>query len=710
MITVHLIGNAHLDPVWLWRWPAGIGEALATCRSAVDRIEETPEFVFTRSDQWLYEQIELLDPELFARIEHYVRLGRWQIVGGWYIQPDCNLPTAESFRKHMELGKVYFQDKFGVDITVGYNVDSFGHNAMLPSFLAEAGYDSYVMMRPMEHEKTLPSALFRWQAPDGAEVLVWRIPRAYTCWETDLTEHIQASLAVADPEVGHVMCFYGVGDHGGGPTKQQIAWLLEHQDSFEDARLEFSHPRAFFAAVRPFSQALPVVQDELQFHAIGCYSVVHDLKTQMRRAEHGLIRTQIAREMFPADAPAHAGDQLCAAWKKVLFNQFHDIYAGTSLAQSYDDARDQLGAACDTADTILYHTLFRSMRELPADEQQRIVVFNPSDAPYSGYVEHEPWLGWGAFGGWLADNDGDLVPHQMIQHDSVTRSEKRRIVWRAEIPAQSWQAYYLCSGEPPEEIMTDLEASSGSIANGHWRLTAGEGESLLRIAHTSDGTSLLDEDGLRVVVQEDSSDTWSHRIDGYHEPVTGCFQVTDAFIEEEGPIRTVLRVRARFDASNLVLWASLYRDDPRIELRLWLDWRQRLQISKFCLPLSSGVLERSDGIPDSTLSRPQNGQEFPLHDVTSIGTEDGRTLSIAAPDCFGIDGTGDAVRLTLLRSPAYAWHDPAELDPDASYRYTDQGEHLFRFSMLEGSVELASDLAVAIHQPPICLDWTKGMQ
>ena len=709
MITVHLIGNAHLDPVWLWRWPAGIGEALATCRSAADRIEETPEFIFTRSDQWLYEQIEVLDPALFERIEHYVRLGQWQIVGGWYIQPDCNLPLADSFRKHMELGKAYFQDKFGVEITVGYNVDSFGHNAMLPSFLAESGYDSYVMMRPMEHEKALPAALFRWQAPDGAEVLVWRIPRAYTCWETDLTESIQASLAVADPDIGHVMCFYGVGDHGGGPTKQQIAWLLEHQESFENAKLVFSHPRAFFAAVKPFQQALPVVQDELQFHAVGCYSVVHDLKTQMRRAEHTLIRAKVAQDMFPDDVPTHMDDQLEAAWKKVLFNQFHDIYAGTSLAQSYVDAQDQLGTACDTADTIMYHTLFRSMRELPEDEQQRIVVFNPSDTPYSGYLEHEPWLGWGSFDGWLACNKGDLVPHQMVLHDSVALSEKRKVLWRAEIPAQSWKVYCLCSGEPPISNPTDLQTSSDTISNSHWCLTAGQGESLLGVTRVRDGTSLLSEEGLRIVVQQDSSDTWSHGIDGFRETIAGCFQVTDTQVEEEGPIRALLRVRARFDASNLDLWAALYRDDPRIDLRLLFDWHQSLQISKLCVHLPRTIIARSDGIPGSTLLRPQNGQEFPIHDVTSINTEDGGILSIATPDCFGIDGTDNTVRLTLLRSPAYAWHDPAKLDPDATYRYTDQGEHLFRFCLVEDSIELASDLALGMHRAPVCLDWTKGM-
>jgi len=205
MITVHLIGNAHLDPVWLWRWPAGVGEAIATCRSAVERLDEYPEFIFTRSDMWVHEQIEKLDPGLFARVREYVESGRWQIVGGWYIQPDCNLPTVDSFNKHISMGKAYFKEKFHIDITVGYNVDSFGHNAMIPSLLKKSGYDSYVMMRPMAHEKKLPASLFRWRSPDNEEIMVWRIPRAYTAWQEDLTDHIKASLEAASPGIDHVM-------------------------------------------------------------------------------------------------------------------------------------------------------------------------------------------------------------------------------------------------------------------------------------------------------------------------------------------------------------------------------------------------------------------------------------------------------------------------------------------------------------------------
>ena len=140
-LIIHMIGNAHLDPVWLWQWPAGVDEALATCRTACDLLDEFPQLFITRGEAWVHWQIQKLDPTLFARIKKHVRQDRWQVVNGWWIQPDCNFPGAESFIKQGELGKRYFRENLGVDVKVGYNVDSFGHNAYLPSFLRQAGME-----------------------------------------------------------------------------------------------------------------------------------------------------------------------------------------------------------------------------------------------------------------------------------------------------------------------------------------------------------------------------------------------------------------------------------------------------------------------------------------------------------------------------------------------------------------------------------------
>jgi alpha-mannosidase len=182
MLTVHMIGNAHLDPVWLWHWQRGADEALATCRSTCDLLDDYPDVVFTRGEAWVYDQVRRLDPALFERIRAHIRAGRWAVVNGWWVQADNNLPTAEALQATARLGQEWFREHLGItDPAVGYLVDSFGHGAYLPRLLRQAGQRYFVFMRPSPSEHALPSGLFRWRSPDGHEVLAYRIPWGYLC-------------------------------------------------------------------------------------------------------------------------------------------------------------------------------------------------------------------------------------------------------------------------------------------------------------------------------------------------------------------------------------------------------------------------------------------------------------------------------------------------------------------------------------------------
>ena len=223
---IHLIGNAHLDPAWLWRWTEGFAEIKATFQSALDRLAEFPEFVFTCAAASYYQWVEENAPEMFAAIRRRVAEGRWIIAGGWWVQPDCNIPCGESFVRHGLYSQRYFREKFGVIAQVGYNVDSFGHNGMLPQILQKSGMDSYVFSRPGDDEKELPGHVFWWESPDGSRVLAFKIPFSYGQWvpweETRPGDaearKLQETLKLAADEQIAFMNFYGVGNHGGGPT------------------------------------------------------------------------------------------------------------------------------------------------------------------------------------------------------------------------------------------------------------------------------------------------------------------------------------------------------------------------------------------------------------------------------------------------------------------------------------------------------------
>ncbi|HEX8078214.1 MAG TPA: hypothetical protein VF511_10405, partial [Chthoniobacterales bacterium] len=418
--VLHMIGNAHLDPVWLWQWQEGFQEAKATFRSVLDRMNESCDFLFTSSSAAFYEWVEKNDPHMFREIKARIAEGRWQIVGGWWIQPDCNLPCGESFVRQGLYGQRYFKEKFGVTATVGYNVDSFGHHGMLPQILKKSGMSYYVLTRPETHEKGLPGRLFWWESDDGSRVLTFRIPYEYCTWGKDLERYVRRCLGELKNPFNELMCFYGVGNHGGGPTKENLASIRRMRDDPALPDLVFSTPNQFFRDVLAKGLPFPVVHDDLQHHASGCYAAHSGIKRWNRRAENLLITA----EKFSALAERITGQpystEFAQAWKNVLFNQFHDILAGTSLEAAYEDARDMYGESLSIASRALNYaiqSLAWNIDIAPEEGMKPIVVFNPHAWASRANVELE-------FGGLkesdiLLDDLGRQAPLQVVTSEAV---------------------------------------------------------------------------------------------------------------------------------------------------------------------------------------------------------------------------------------------------------------------------------------------------
>ena len=176
----------------------------------------------------------------------------------------------------------------------------------------------------------LPARIFRWRGYEGGpEVTTFRIPKAYTC-RGITREHIETALTCLPEGVDHTMSFVGFGDHGGGPTEAQIAWIRENQNAFPGAKLVFSSPQQFFDTIEPQACKLPLVTGELQHHSIGCYSVHRPVKVGVRRAEHRLVQAETLVKGDPKPEP-RAAERLKEAWRWVCFSHFHDTYGGTCI-------------------------------------------------------------------------------------------------------------------------------------------------------------------------------------------------------------------------------------------------------------------------------------------------------------------------------------------------------------------------------------------
>ncbi|MEA2597049.1 MAG: alpha-mannosidase [Thermomicrobiales bacterium] len=719
--TLHMIGNAHLDPVWLWQWPEGLQEAKATFRSALDRLNETEDFVFTSSSAAIYEWVEENAPDLFEEIRRRVAEGRWQIAGGWWIQPDCNIPGGESYVRQGLYGQRYFREKFGVRTTIGYNVDSFGHHGMLPQILAKMGMDSYVFMRPQDHEQDLPGWLFWWEADDGSRVLTFRIPYAYTAGGTleDLEEHIRRNADVLTPGAAFLesMCFYGVGNHGGGPTKQNLQRIAELNEEPGLPRLHYSSPRAFFDRAQAANLSLPTVHDELQHHASGCYAVHSGVKRWNRQAENLLLAAEkwsaIAQQVVGHPYPL---EDLTRAWKQLLFNQFHDILAGTSLESAYDDARDTYGEAMAIGKRRLHHALqaLSWQIDIPAEEgMMPIVVFNPHAWSSKAGVELE--FGRLHDNDVLLDDQGEVVPLQRVQSLATVAGGRNRLCFVADLPAMGHRVFRVAprlgqAAQPAQPLVV----GETSLENAWLRLeidpVSGYVASLYDKRHAVEvvrsGATMA-----RPVVIADPSDTWSHGVLRFDD-VAGAFTATKVKLVECGPIRAVLRVESSYGASTLVQDFILYAELSSIEIRVTVDWRERFKLLKLLFPLNLEQTEATYEIPYGVIQRPENGEEEPYQgwlDLTGRTPDTGLAygLSILNDGKYSAHVTDREIGLTVLRSPIYAHHDPYVPEPDCDYSFIDQGIQRFTYVLLPHAGDWRDGQAVRraaeLNQPAIAM-------
>ncbi|MCX7599755.1 MAG: glycosyl hydrolase-related protein [Armatimonadetes bacterium] len=689
-ITVHMIGNAHIDPVWQWRWEEGRQEALDTCWAAIERLRETPAFIFCHSAAITYLWIEQEDPQLFEEIRRYVAEGRWCIVGGWWLEPDCNIPSGESFVRHGLYGQRYFLQRFGKAARTGWNVDSFGHAWQIPQILRGQGMEQYCFFRPGPHEKALPGDLFWWEAPDGSRVLAARMPGHYGTGPDEIVERIWDAARQTPPGLSDTMNFYGVGNHGGGPTRANIASILKVAADPDGPNAIFSTPDAFFDKVRHAAE-FPVVSEELQYHARGCYTAVSALKQHNRRAENLLVQAEklscMARYLLGLEYPAA---DLEAAWKKVLFNQFHDILGGTSIRPACDDAiADYVEAETLAERAILQATSKISAQISCAGDGRPIVVYNTLSWQRQEVVEVE--VTWPNHDDCvhIVNEDGRPVPFQIVHTNISGRGMTIRVAFLADLPPCGYRTYRMLQGPGPEQSC-QFRAGQTYLESGLYRLEFDPATGYLTaLLDKRMGVDLLAAPASVPLVIADPSDTWSHDVDAFRDVIGRFLAVEPPELVEIGPVRATFRVRMAYGASTLVQEMSLYQSVPRIDVSLKVDYRGQHEFLKLSFPTVAGEPTATYEGPYGFAVRPANGEEQPAHRWADLtGTFPGPSgpltagLAVLNDAKYGYDALGGELRMSVLRTPIYCFHDPAVKDPRRRYEYTDQGLQRFRYALL----------------------------
>jgi alpha-mannosidase len=690
---LHMIGNAHIDPVWLWQWQEGFHEVKATFRSALDRMKEYDDFVFVASSAVFYSWVEQSDPAMFNEICQRVQEGRWRIVGGWWVEPDCNIPSGESFARHALYSQRYFKEKFGVTATVGFAVDSFGHNAMLPQLLQKGGLPYYVFMRPMPFEKGLPASLFWWEADDGSRVLTLRLPFEYLSWGKDVEEHVRRCADEMKAPQDEFVCFYGVGNHGGGPTKENIECIRRLNADPGLPELAFSGLEEYFAAAVKKGWSLPVVHTDLQHHSSGCYAAHSGVKRLNRLAENRLA----AAEKWSLAAAWTTGQPypggLDHAWKNVLFNQFHDIMAGTSLEAGYEDARDSSGEALAIADRALNLALQSfawRVRIAPSEGMRPLVVFNSLTWPVQSNIEIES-NSWKP-GAVLLDDQDQVIPHQAVQ--STTSTGRVRLCFNADLPGLGYRTYRLFPALPegiaPAPAPVEVTATDHSLENEVLRLEFDpETGCISSLFDKTSGVQVFAGPAARPVVIDDPTDTWSHNVFKFDKAL-GDFKPTRIFLAEHGPAKSVIRVTSEWGASKLVQDFAMVPGQARVEVTAIVDWREQFKMLKLRFPVNVKFMRVTHEIPYGTIERFANGEEETAQSWVDVsGVSRDREIrcgfSLLNDSKYSLDVNVRDIGLTVLRSPAYANHMPSVLKPGGQYTFIDNGIQTFKYTLLPHS-------------------------
>ncbi len=688
----YMIGHGHIDPVWLWPWDEGVSVTHSTFRSALDRMKETPDLVFTSSSAQFYQWVADNDPQMLDEIKKRIAEGRWNVVGGWWIEPDVNIPSGEAMVRQGLYGQLTLQRLLGTRAKVAFHPDSFGHAGTLPQIFNLQGMNSYVFMRPGPHEKDLPADLFWWEGPDGTRVLTYRIQQSYNEGRT-VNNRIERILEQKNTQpMKSYMVFYGVGDHGGGPTKQTI-------QSIETLKKEKGAPIILYSTVDKYfndvredkSLKLPVVKDDLQFHAVGCFSADVEIKKNNRLSEFALVTAEkiaaVGSAFWGAQYPK---DEFTKAWKQALFLQFHDSLAGTSVSDHSQDAREGYNYALNIAHTTTAIAVQKLEWQIPSEdpESEYLVVFNPHAWDVKTNVEYDlnnkpnPLV---------TDDRGQTLPAQIVQAQSVTG--RRRYLFNTVIPAMGYRQIRVRRGESVPE--SKVSAENNRLENEFYRITFSP-NGQIGIFDKESGKEVFKggATGCKGVIIDDPSDTWSHEVRDFTKNTTGNYKYTTkgeigAFgnaklkILEKGPLRAAIRVQSSYGDSDMTIDWLLTSGSRNIEARVTLNWHEKLKMLKFSFPVDVDAPKATYEIPYGVIVRKTIGEEDPGQRWIDVTGQRGGTygLTVFNDAKFGYSAHDSDMRITVTRSAPYAHHGPrqlSELDPDGQCIWQDQGIQTLR--------------------------------
>lgn len=710
----HLTGNSHIDAAWLWPWTETVDVVHRTFGTAAQLMNEYPTYTFTQSaaqyNVWMADKYPQLNDQIAQRIKER----RWEVVGGMWVEPDLNMPDGESLVRQLLIGKRTYKQLYGVDVRIGWNPDSFGYNWQLPQIYKKSGVDYFVTQKMSWNETNqLPLKLFWWESPDGSKILTY-FPDGYGNNNLNpirLSNDLVHARELA-PGLTNLMDLYGVGDHGGGATRalldQGLHWMkpdkVVPQMQFGIAQTYFNDVQAKIGGESPVWNyesvakgditvptppggkiAIPTWRDELylEFHR-GVFTTQSHHKRNMRESEELVLNAEKYASFAWLDRRPYPSTELNDAWKKVLFNQFHDLAAGSGIGVIYKEAQkdyDQVRWAANEVSSKSLQDLGEliNTRAATGPNGVLLMVVNPLGWQRSGLVEADVQMPMAtASGVSVLDFAGRVLPSEILSSNRAINAY-HLLIKTDDIPSLGYEVLRVVPGR--RSFATDIKLDGTTIENASLRVKIDPATGCITSLYdkkTNFETLTPGSCGNELIAFTDKPkmfDAWN--IDAnFVDHFTKLDHADSVRVLESGPLRAVVQVTRTWQKSKFVQNIELYDGMDEVNVVNDIDWHETHVLLKAAFDLTAASPMATYEIPYGTIERSttrNNSWEKAKFEVPAIRWADlgdhQHGFSLINESKYGYDAVGHILRLSLLRSPTSP-------DPDA-----DRGHHHFSYAL-----------------------------
>ncbi len=696
---VHLVCNAHLDPVWLWRRSEGMGEALSTFRIAADFCERYDDFVFNHNEAVLYEWVMENEPELFERIQKLVKIGKWRIMGGWYLQPDVIMPCGESIIRHIRIGNEFFKKYFHYVPKTAMNFDSFGHSKGLVQILKKCGYENYAYMRPRDTE----CRPFIWEGFDGSRINTFKLYAWYNTPKGEALDRVK-SYVKDFPERELNLITWGIGNHGGGPSEKDLNDINNFVAECDDFDFIHSDLDSYFDELD--NSKLELIDESLMHCMVGCYSTMSKVKKGHRNLEN---RLSMCEKMLCHSDVDYDKEELLRAEKALLFTEFHDILPGTAIKKSEEDSLRLIAYGDEIVDRMITKSFFKLSRGQKKAKEGEIpvLVYNPHPYPVEADFEVEFQLAEqnhpsnGIYDVNVYDEEGNIVFSQLEKEDSSHGMDwRKKVVFHAMVKPMSMSRFD-CSLNLNRNFVSIKPCEQNEdyivLKNKEAEIHIGKKTGLIE-KYLINGKDILKEGSVKLKAYRDNEDPWGMEVDSFLDE-KGEFKLLsdhdarmfrgdagndkpNVLVTENGDVRTKVQATFGFEKSYAVVTYIFAKTSRYIDIDVKLFANDVNTMFKLCVDTSlydnrKAYVQSMFGTEEISLCN----KEIAYQKWCGL-KDDTNSVAVINNGTHGGCFVGSQIQISLMRTAVYSAHpvDDVYLAPkDRAYEHIDMGENDFSF-------------------------------